>query len=477
MSPTRSICPKVCFVIAVGLVILLAASRVWLIPAHFSSDPNEGWNAFQAVHALGADPLYPPAQALTGNNYPPLSFYLVGAVGLLFGDPIVGGRILALISVLVVAGGIFATARRFAGPDAAAVGALLFLGFNVTLFRPYLCMDDPQWLAHALMSAGLAALIPVRPDGSPTATGVIAAALLMLLGGMVKHNLVAFPAATALWLALHHRRSLSIWIGTATAALLVAAALCYRAYGTDFFVDLLLADRHYSVARMIVKSAPVVIATAPLLVVSAGLVRERKSDRRVDLLLLAIAIGVPLGIIQRSGQGVDRNAHFEALIALCMAGAVALDRSRLTSGKAWLARPFPWLILPFLVLVPLAFNAEAKEIGGRALTERSWRRMEDRIAAIPGRVACEAQALCYWAGKKFEIDFFLYGQRIARQHNSASLQRALDEHRFGAIEMDPPKDPEGRLGEVDNPIRDILNRQFQTVFVGDDGRRLLEPAP
>ncbi|HVJ53255.1 MAG TPA: hypothetical protein VM689_12380 [Aliidongia sp.] len=463
--------------IAIALITILSASRIWLIPTHFSSDPNEGWNAFQASRAFGTGPLYSGPQALIGNNYPPLSFYLVGWAGRLLGDPIVAGRIIALLAVLAVAGCIFVAVRRFsvAGSCAPTIGALLFLAFNVTLFRSYLCMNDPQWLAHALMMAGIALLIPNRPYAPPITGNLVVAALLVVAGGIVKHNLVAFPLAATLWLALHHRRSLALWIGTAVTALLLSAALCYRAYGIDFFADLVFVDRHYSWLRMILRSTPVVLATLPLLIVSAGLVRDRKSDSRLDLLLIAIAISVPLGILQRSGQGVDRNAHFEALIALCTAAAVALPRRRAAFDKPVFAQPLPWLILPLLVILPTSLDAEVIEIAGSASAEASWKRLEDRIAATPGKVACETPALCYWAGKSFEIDFFLYGQRVALRHDAGALQRAIDEHRFAAIEMDSAANVPPGGGEVVNPILPIIGRYYGTVFVNDDGRRLLGP--
>ena len=476
MPVSKSIGVRVSLGVAITLVALLLASRIWLIPAHFSTNPNEGWNGFQAARALGAGLLYPQPDALTGNNYPPLSFYIVGWAGRLTGDPIVAGRIIALTAVAAVAAAIFIAVRRFTGSAsiAATVGVLMFLGFNATLFRSYVAMNDPQWLAHALMMAGLCVIIPKRPNVAPSAGNIIAAVLLMLLGGMVKHNVLALPLATTVWLALHHRRSLAIWAGTAAASLLMTAALCYRAYGTDFFVDIMSADRHYSWLRMTLKSAPVVLALAPLMVVTASLVWKRKSDSRLDLLLIAVAISVPLGIVQRSGQGVSRNAHFEALIALCMAGAVALDRRRPTPPKSWLARPLPWLILPFIPLVPIAFRAEAKEVAGRTSAEASWKRMEGLIATTPGRVACQTQALCYWAGKEFEIDFFLYGQRVALRHDATRFERAVDAHRFAAIELGPvPR--AARPGEVADPLESLIDRRYRVAFINDDGQRLFVP--
>ena len=54
-------------------------------------DPNEGWNAYFADAAIHGGVLYPPADALITNNYPPLSFYIVGAIGHLTGDTIFAG--------------------------------------------------------------------------------------------------------------------------------------------------------------------------------------------------------------------------------------------------------------------------------------------------------------------------------------------------------------------------------------------------
>ncbi len=160
-----------------------------------------------------------------------------------------------------------------------------------------------------------------------------------------------------------------------------------------------------------------------------------------------------------------------------MGAGVALDRRGTVPGRRLPAQPLFWLTLPFVVLVPLAFHAEAREIGSRVETEASWWRMEERIANTPGRVACETQALCYWAGKTFEIDFFLYGQRVATRHEAGALETALDEHRFGAIELDTPQSRRGRPGEVDNPILPIIDGRYRTVFAADNGRRLLEPMP
>lgn len=463
--------------LGVVLVLACAAGRLLLLPAHVSFNPNEGWNAFQAAHALGGGVLYPAPGGLTGDNYPPLSFYVVGGLGRLVGDPIVAGRGVALFSLLAVAAAVFAGVRRLgapgASPSAAALGALVFLAFNATQFRGYLAMNDPQWLAHALMTAGFVLLIPRRAGEDPGLARAAAAAALMAAGGLVKHNLVALPLAATLWLALHHRRDLLAWLAVGAAAVGAAAALMALAYGPAVFTDLLAGDRRYAVARMGKALLPV-LAVTPLVALSTRLLAARRADPRLDLLLLALGLAVPLGVVQRSGEGVNVNAHFEALIVACMAGAAALQLPGRPLRGPW--RLAAWaLLLPFVVLLPLTARAERLEFAGEAAAARAWEDMRARIAAAPGPAACETLALCYWAGKDFELDVFLYGQHVTRTRDASALLRALDAHRFAAVELDAPHAP--RLGDVADPVPALVAARTRLVFRAADGRRLYAPAP
>src|SRR5437762_810218 len=85
--------------VAIVSVVALASlpaivAVVRTIPLRVSLDANEGWNAYHAVAAFGGG-LYPRQPQFFFNNYPPLSFYLVGAAGRWIGDPIVAGRLVA----------------------------------------------------------------------------------------------------------------------------------------------------------------------------------------------------------------------------------------------------------------------------------------------------------------------------------------------------------------------------------------------
>src|ERR1700716_1241342 len=74
-------------------------------------DPDEGWNAYLQSRAVSGEALYPASDSFLINNYPPLSFYLIGGLGALLGDNIVAGRIVSLASFLFLNGVIAACAR------------------------------------------------------------------------------------------------------------------------------------------------------------------------------------------------------------------------------------------------------------------------------------------------------------------------------------------------------------------------------
>ena len=67
-------------VLVTGALLAPAAIR---LPLAIPFGYNEGWNAFQALRAVVGQTLYPPPGDLTANNYPPLSFYLVGWAGVI----------------------------------------------------------------------------------------------------------------------------------------------------------------------------------------------------------------------------------------------------------------------------------------------------------------------------------------------------------------------------------------------------------
>jgi len=90
------------------LALLAAVFGAWLVWRMFlplEINYNEAWNGWLAQAAMGRGPLYPDADALTVNNYPPLSFYIVGALAqVLHLSPVFVGRVGSLLGLAATSG-------------------------------------------------------------------------------------------------------------------------------------------------------------------------------------------------------------------------------------------------------------------------------------------------------------------------------------------------------------------------------------
>jgi hypothetical protein len=156
----------------------------------FEIDFNEGWNGYFQLRAMAGQPLYSGYSPFFANNYPPLSFYLVGAIGRVIGDPILAGRLVSLAALGAIAWASGSIVRSAGGGKwerllAIATCLLLFAAFATD----YLGMNDPQLLAQACATAALAVYLGGRPS-----TGRIAlTALLVAVSVMAKHNLILIP--------------------------------------------------------------------------------------------------------------------------------------------------------------------------------------------------------------------------------------------------------------------------------------------
>jgi hypothetical protein len=164
------------------MVWTLALTGLWPrlaeLDVRVESDPNEGWNAVWADQIARGERIYFQPDSLLANNYPPLSFHLLAA----FADPLLAGRWIALLSLLVTAASLGWIARRTGGDGWIVAG--LLIAFMTAHHAGYVAMNDPQWLGHALMTLGLGVLVASQRRGPE----ITFAAALMLLAGLIKHS-------------------------------------------------------------------------------------------------------------------------------------------------------------------------------------------------------------------------------------------------------------------------------------------------
>src|SRR5581483_865164 len=242
---------------AVAILALLAvfylAWPVWRGLFGVEIDGNEPWNAFLADAAWGAGPLYPPPDSLTGNNYTPLSFYILGGLQRLGGDALYWGRYISILSTIGIGATVYALVRMWGGTRASgAVAGLWFVATMSAFFPIYVGLNDPHLLGLAVMCAAFVWFFRLMRSGR----AVEPAILLMVVAGFIKHTLIAPPLTALIVLALQDwRRALRAAVVGAAAAV-GGLLLCYAAYGPDFFGDLLLpritsiAQSIYSVGRL-----------------------------------------------------------------------------------------------------------------------------------------------------------------------------------------------------------------------------------
>lgn len=398
------------------LAILYFAWPVWRAQWPMEIDRNEAWNAFQVDRLRAGLALYPNADALIANNYPPLSFILIAGLSKFGINPIFVGRVLSLLATLAAALGIGAIVRLLnCGWSAAALGSFWYLATMSRFFDTYVGMNDPNLVGVAVMIWGLAWALSVRSHGG----AIELPFALMAIAGFYKHTLFAVPATALLWLLMVDRR-LAFRAALAGGIVVTAGfSMCLGFYGRDF-MDQLTAPRVINIHRLISGLGRTQWIIPALLMWVYWAYINRKT-RQAQFTALLVAMSIFDHALQQIGDGVDDNSQFELVAALAIGVALAYDYSaslrylRISAGGtrvAILAILIFRLLLsnriePYLLVASETF----RQIGpvSAAVVEEEIR----RIAEIPGEVSCSIMTVCHYAGKQFVFDKFSVQQRIA----------------------------------------------------------------
>ena len=400
---------------------------------------NEGWNAYWATTAISGGPLYPPLNALISNNYPPLSFFVVGLFGRLIGDPILAGRALALLGFLLVAINIVIWLCRCGVRISLAIasGAAFIITVDAML-HVYIAMDDPQWLGHGLMTTGMVILWRNPRSQKRLAT----AAILMLLGGLFKHLIIPVPVALAAWLFISERRAFWKWVSILGALGVTAFGVIYAVYGHNFVDDILHAPREISFLAAVHMGRQVLPNLLPLLCVAAASLPQFNKREPVTFAWIYLGVATAIGALAATGAGVSENAVFDVVIAASLAAGLALE----SLAIAWTAnyrKPTylkAFILLPVLAVIlwaPFSIRLNIERLRHLAVLAQATpsdiellRRHDARYAA------CESLALCFWSGAPFNVDLFNFGQKLKTGQTPVDVCRQLfDGRRFTIIQL------------------------------------------
>jgi hypothetical protein len=399
--------PGLVYVAISAVIVAAMACRVGTI---YSFNVNEGWNAFWASAAWNGANLYPPVGDLKLNNYPPLWFYLTGALGHLVGDDIRAGRAIAGAALLLNGAVISLIAREIigAGKSCWLAGAAFVAIFG--LFYPeYAAADDPQVAASLLMNIAL--LLVVRRIGEASSSvfyaGVV---LLMLVAGLIKHNIFGVPLSLALFFLLYRKpRALISLIGMSVVGGAVACAGLYLAYGKGVFTSLLL-PRAYHIDVAWEQTGTEMARYGLLLAVIPFL--ATRSDLKSRLILIYATVSLVQGAVLAGGYDVDVNVFFDLLFCISVGLGVMADAALQfirSEGRSWASR---WAAvacwISIALLPPLLEMPSARQQLGdafAAVRDTSYEAELRYIRSSPaGRVVCEDLAYCYWAGRPLSLD-------------------------------------------------------------------------
>jgi hypothetical protein len=465
-KPLRDLLPQILPVL-VGSALALALARiVATLGFHVSQDPNEGWNAYQALQFMSNGTLYPPPDSLWFNNYPPLSFLVVGAIGKTLGDYIVAGRIVSLVSALSIAAAVIVVSRIMKADRWSSVFASLLLLAGLVMYSDYVGMDDPQLLGHAIAIFGLIPILRRTAD----LPAIIFAALLLTVSVFIKHNLIALPAALLIWLAIEAPRS-AVVFAVAGAGLTLLGLVAFRlTFGVGLLTEL-NSPRLYALANLIHSVSAWLVWSEVMLCGFLLVSVLRRQDKYVLFCSLYALISIGLGTILSGGTGVDMNIWFDAAIALSFGASLLFTELGSHPISRYLAAGV--YAMPLLVGIAMQYN-------GDWLDRSFWlepRQSEVSIANAEiaflnshrGPALCENLALCYWAGKKRQVDVFNLGQAYAtKERDARALQAMLARHGFGVLQFDSlEKFPLGPN------VRKAVLKYYRVDHQDDDGVFLL----
>jgi hypothetical protein len=308
-------------------------------------------------------------------------------------------------------------------------------------------------LAQAVMACGFAGFLRAEAKNR-SCVGPI---LLMGLAGFVKHNIIAMPLTAFLWLGFYRPREAVKCAVLAGVAVVVGFGLCFALHGRDFFTNM-MAARQTSWTRALhfvgdLRSVNVA------LVITILLAATRWRDRGVRLCLLLMLVALGTAIMQRTGEGVDKNAIFDLMIAVSLGAGLAFSHAarmppwRWGNAGALQAALLLVLCLRFLTSVDgaddrsfrLLFDPSFKiEI---AIREEAMAASIARVRSIPGAVV-GPNVVCYRAGKPFVVDKFNATQRMATGAlPSTTLKEMIASGSLTEVTSDPRSDWDNPVGK------------------------------
>jgi hypothetical protein len=403
---------------------------------------TEGWNAYHQTAALHGV-LYPPPDTLIVNNYPPLSFYLIGGLGEWFGNPIAVGRVLSIISVFGLGAVAGLIVRRLGGGAmAATLAGIWFIAVMAGPFNRYVGMNDPQLFAQLVMALALLWFL----DRDARGASAIQPVLLMVVAGFIKHNIVVIPATVLLWLMLRDGRRAIPTVIAGVAAAVIGLLICVGVYGEAFLQNLFV-ERSYVLSRAVMGLGRLQWVL-PAIILWAVWAVQARATKPARFTALFIGLGVLCYLVQWTGESVSDNAQFDLLFGTAVGIGVAFEGVGIKVAPGAFLTPARCRAIAVAVLL-IRILATGRIEPGLILFDPQYRALFPahaevvrseiaRVAAIKGDVWCSAEVICWRAGKPFAADGFRIEQMIyTGRYTEADIDALLRQRGITKVKNGP----------------------------------------
>lgn len=371
--------------LAAAQIVVLVAVMLKHLGYPFLLDPMEGSLVAHIVRVVHGQPIYPaPTLDYSALAYNPL-FYLISAPLAAVVDPLLAGRLMAILGVIVAAGSMWCAVRIRTGSSLLALATVGLFAGAYRVMDSYLdTVHSDSWLlATALLGTCLL-------DGARTRGRQLLALGVLCASFWFKQHGALFAAGGFLWLLLEYgwRR-----LGPQLALLLILGPLAYLVAGPLLFGSHFLyftwtvpsgwSDPSLDAVKRLVKFT--VRHYAPLaLLIGWNLARRIRArpfrPTAWDVQLLMAACSAMLGALD-GGSSDNVFIPFGAFLIVC--GVLALA-SLLPASPGVLARP-AWAGVLIACSLPLAYNPKAISRGSEARAD--FDTLAGYLAQLPGPAA------------------------------------------------------------------------------------------
>jgi hypothetical protein len=453
---------------ALVMVIMLLAP-ISRMMASGSINYNEGWNAYHQQTASQGKPLYGEAPKFITNNYPPISFHLVGLASRLTGNVNQTGRWVAFGSLVLLTVLCGAIVHHFT----ASMPLAIFTAFNAVIWIAFyradrIGMNDPQLLGMVFSFLGLYLYIR-SPDNSGW---LVLSALIFAISLLTKHNLLALPAAVGLHLLLKKNwKDVALWGGTIVASSVFLLGLSQWYDGPYFFAHLVAARSMKGWLIRITEYA--MTFQLPLVIAVVWALRDGVVTMR-HILVLCLLFANVVAFVFAGGIGVDRNIFFDSMFSMVIIGSLVFAviapyaarlRQRGLLLGALLFAPSAGVALGIPLILRTDWSSWKLNMVSDHAQESAF--VTGVLRSQAGPALCEDLLLCFHAGKALLYEpFFVFNSLKVGRLQESELVALVESRKFRSIQFYLDRNEKG-LGPGERaifsaPFVDAVLRNYRT---------------